>query len=152
MSISGLSVYFLFSFLMWHERLNVPVCPSTSGDKSRWMAVAAPWRGVRMMGAKTVLVIGSNHILKYMISVATIPGSAQLTVIPLSFSFLANLRVNKVMASLELLYGKMRQKNPRHPVSKNDGKYILPHIYVSDDIETIRLPRSMSGTSRRVSK
>ena len=53
-----------------------------------------------MMGAKTVLVIGSNHILKYMISVATIPGSAQLTVVRWSVSLRANWRVNKGMARM----------------------------------------------------
>ena len=44
----------------------------------------------------------SNHILKYIMSVATTPGSAQFTVIPLSFSSLASFMVKSVTASFEL--------------------------------------------------
>ena len=56
------------------------------------------------------------------------PGSAQLTVIPLSFNSFANLRVKSVTASFELKYGKMRQYDPRQPASKNVGVSILPHL------------------------
>lgn len=48
-------------------------------------------------------------------SVDTIPGSAALTTIPFSFTRLASSSVNKVNASLVLLYTGIRQKLPFFP-------------------------------------
>ena len=85
-------------------------------------AVAAPLRGVRMKGLKSISVSGSNHICMVMILVDTIPGSAAFTTIPLCLTRLAKSMVNRVNASFVLLYIGMRQKPPFFPRRKKSGK------------------------------
>ena len=75
-------VYFSGRRRQWLFKLNVAVRPSTSASSNNPIAVAAPWRGVRIKGRKKMSVSGSNHWSIRMILVDTMPGSAALTVIP----------------------------------------------------------------------
>ena len=100
-------------------------CPRTlpaSSSSNKPTAVAAPLRGVRIKGLKSISVSGSNHICMVMILVDTIPGSAAFTTIPLCLTRLAKSMVNRVNASFVLLYIGMRQKPPFLPRRKKSGK------------------------------
>lgn len=138
-SICTCRVYFSERDLGRQLAFNVPVRLPASSSSNKPTAVAAPLRGVRIKGLKSISVSGSNHICMVMILVDTIPGSAAFTTIPLCLTRLAKSMVNRVNASFVLLYIGMRQKPPFFPRRKNPESQ-------DDRWHTYKIPYSQYGS------